>query len=406
MKKLYFCIVLGFSLFTLLLNLRLYSNPSADFEELSPHLSFLKQSLEAGSANEMQTMFPEGYVFSYVLYGASWINLGIADPQQRDAAVREARWALAFLDSDTAKIPFRATVRPPLGVFYLGWTNWLRGGILKLDPEGPGRERFQNECQVLSEAFAASEGPFLDAYYRQAWPCDSTVAVAALALHDTLYEPRFQQTIKTWVTQIQATEVDGLLSHKAPTNIKGLRPRPGDPDNTIPRGTSQVMILRFMYDIDPVLAERYYFTFRRRYVTTRFGLPGAREYPVGVDGPSDADSGPLIFGFSLSVTGVLPGAARLQGDQELFGPFQQMIATFGFPVRGRYLLGQLPLADALLVWSRTTVSWTDKPQQKPSSKWKPIVQPWWRWGFHIFGILLVGLAWLPLGIWRLRAGSK
>ena len=147
MKKLYFCFVLGFSLFILLLNLRLYSNPSADFQELSPHLSFLKESLEAGSANEMQTMFPEGYVFSYVLYGASWINLGIADPQQRDAAVREARWALAFLDSDTAKIPFRATVRPPLGGFYLGWTNWLRGGILKLDPAGPRGSAFKTNAR-------------------------------------------------------------------------------------------------------------------------------------------------------------------------------------------------------------------------------------------------------------------
>ena|SRR5215218_3133485 len=56
-------------------------------------------------------------------------------------------------------------------VFYRGWTNWLRGG--------------------LGAAFDASASPYLTAYPGQAWPVDSTVAMASLRLHDTLLPARF-----------------------------------------------------------------------------------------------------------------------------------------------------------------------------------------------------------------------
>ncbi len=408
-EKFYFFVAVLFSLTVLFLNLRLYSTPGSDFAEISPHLQFLKQQLESGSATEMQALFPEGYLFNYVLYGASWIDMGIADSRQKESALREARWALGFLESDTAKVPFQRTLEPPLGVFYLGWINWLRGGILKLDRSGTEMESFQRDCQILSESFAKSKSPYLKAYPGEAWPCDSTVAVAALALHDTLYEPRFQTTIEHWLSGIQSTEVDGLLPHKAPTGVDGevhqeaptaidILPTETAPSTDMARGSSQVMILRFLYEVDPTLAQRYYATFRERYVTTQFGLPGAREYPVGTDGVGDVDSGPLILGFSLSATGVLPGAARLQGDQELLRPFEQLIATFGFPVRGRYLFGEIPVADALLVWSRTAVSWTGKPRHE--QKWSPIVGWWWRWGFHGFWLVVVALVWLPLCVRR------
>lgn len=370
------------AVFLLALNLRLYHSPSSSPAALIHHLNWQKEQLQRGSAERMQRLFPEGYFFSYCLYGAAWIDLAVADPAQKKRALEEARWALEHLEGEQGRAVFPIDLPLQYGVFYRGWTNWLRGGVVRLEPEAGEAERFRSECQSLAQAFAASESPYLEAYPRQAWPCDSTVAVASLALHDSLFEKLYEADIENW---LQRTGSE-LFPHQA------------RPLTTDTRGTSQVMIQRFLFEIDPELAARQYRDFRKRFVTTRFGLPGTREYPVGQWGLGDVDSGPLVFGFSFSATGVMPGAARLHQDEALLRPFGQLIHTFGFPVAGRYLGGQLPVADALLVWSRSATSWTGK---KPARvEFEPVVGPFWRWGFHLFWLLLVGLAAAPLYFFR------
>ncbi|SDQ43462.1 hypothetical protein [Thermostaphylospora chromogena] len=89
--------------------------------------------------------------------------------------------------------PFDPGLTPSHGVFYRGWTNWLRGGVLSLQPAGsrdPAEERrFAADSAELASAFDASASPYLEAYPGQAWPVDSAVAVASLRLHDTLLRP-------------------------------------------------------------------------------------------------------------------------------------------------------------------------------------------------------------------------
>jgi hypothetical protein len=383
---LYRLLALGFCLFALILNQRLYSNPDSSPETIRPHLDFLKASLQSGAAERMQDLFPEGYLFTYELYGAAWVDLAIQHPEVRGEALAETRWALSALESEQGKAPFDSQMSLEYGVFYRGWTNWLRGGLLVLDPTGPESELFQKECIVLAQSLE-EHGPYLDAYPSQAWPCDTTVAVACLALHDSLYPVRYQGDIQAWLERTGK----GLFPHQ-------VRPR-SEPS----RGTSQVMIQRFLFEIDPELASQQYEDFREDFVTTRFGLPGVREHPTGQDGSGDIDSGPLVFGFSFSATGVVPGAARLHRDVALLEPFGQLIHTFGFPVRGRYLGGVLPVADALLVWSRTAVSWTGKVA--PERAFKPVVGSDWRWGFHLFWVVLVGIVLAPW-VWHARRHFK
>lgn len=372
------------SLAVLALNARLYRQPSSSPEAIVPYLDHLRGQLEAGAGERMQQLFPEGYFFCYCLYGASWVDLAVAQPDLASRALAEARWALDHLESDQGRQAFAAEQNPPYGVFYVGWSNWLRGGILKLDPDGPEKARFETDCQALAEAFAGT--PFLEAYPGQAWPCDSTVAVASLALHDHLYRPRYQATIGAWLEAVDQQTIDGLLPHQVKPGV------------TPPRGTSQVMILRFLHDLDPEVGLVHYRRFRQRYLTTRLGLPGVREYPLGQHGPGDVDSGPLVFGFSFSSTGVGPGPARLYGDRPTERCLGQLIDTFGVAGRGRYLFGVMPVADALLIWSRTAVSWTGHPPA--SEAWPELVGPFWRWGFHLFWLgPLAVLWWLA---WRFR----
>ena len=184
-----------------LLNARLYQTPNSTVEGIRPHLTFLKERLQEGSAEEMQSYFPEGYLFNYQLYGSIWIDLALQEPRLTQEALAEARWALAALESKDGTRPFEGSVTPRYGVFYLGWTNWLRGGIVALEPGCSEQQEFEEVCRTLDQALQ-SDGPYLDAYPGQAWPCDTTVAVACLALHDALLEERFEETRERWLKQV------------------------------------------------------------------------------------------------------------------------------------------------------------------------------------------------------------
>lgn len=159
-----------------------------------PRLAFLRQALQAGAGERMQRLFPEGYFFTFALYGLTWVDVGMSDAARRPEALAQARWALAELDSDVGRAPFSAQLTPPHGVFYVGWISWLRGGVVRL-AGGPAEapveaQRFFADTDALAAAFSEqldrTGSPFLPAYPRQAWPVDSTVAVAALRLADHL----------------------------------------------------------------------------------------------------------------------------------------------------------------------------------------------------------------------------
>ncbi|SEG97031.1 hypothetical protein SAMN05444920_110190 [Nonomuraea solani] len=357
-------------------------------------LAFLRSALDAGAGDEAQALFPEGYFFLHALYGLAWVELGLREPPAaRGQALKEARWALTRLDSPSGRAPFSAAMTPPYGVFYQGWCNWLRGGALSLQPEGerdPAElRRFAGDSAALGRAFDAASTPYLTAYPGQAWPVDSTVAMASLRLHDTLLPPRYAATATRWLDRTRR-----LLDPRT-----GLLPHRADPDTGAPaevaRGSSQSMIQRFLVDIDPVFAAEQYLRFRDRYVGTPLGLgPAVREYPEGMDGPGDVDSGPLPLGVSLSATAVTLGAAQTQGDTALAAALANYGELAGLPVgtpwTKRYAFGLVPIGDAFLAWSKTARPWVAKPSPPP-----PGISWWWRVPLLSLLVVLGGAPWLP-----------
>ncbi|HWO58718.1 MAG TPA: hypothetical protein VNO31_01585, partial [Umezawaea sp.] len=256
-------------------------------------LAFLRAELDNGAGAEAQGLFPEGNFFLHALYGLSWVEIGMREPDgERSEALREARYALERLDSPFGRLPFSPALSPTYGVFYRGWSNWLRGGVLSLQPadrRDPAElERFTEDSTALGAAFDASASPYLAAYPGQAWPVDSTVAMASLRLHDTLLPPRFAGTAERWLRGVRE-RLDprtGLLPHR-------VDPDTGDPAE-VARGSSQSLVHRFLREVDPAFADQQYQRFRELFVVSPLGLgPAVREYPDGVDGPADVDSGPL-----------------------------------------------------------------------------------------------------------------
>lgn len=353
-------------------------------------LTFLRAQLDDGAAQEAQRLFPEGYFFLHALYGLAHVELGrtAADPAE-DA--REARWALARLESPAGREPFDAGLTPAYGVFYQGWTNWLRGGVLSLEPDPALRRDFESASAALAAAFDAAPTPYLAAYPGQAWPVDSTVAVASLRLHDKLLPPRYAGTVGRWLAgaRQRLDPATGLLPHT-------VDPVSGAP-TSVARGTSQSIIQRFLVDVDPAFARSQYLRFRSLFVVRPLRLgPAVREYPVGTDGPADVDSGPLPLGVSLSATAVTLGAAAVQGDARLAGALANYGELVGVPVSTpwskRYAVGVLPIGDAFLAWSKTARPWVAaQPAPLP-----PAVNRVWRLPLLAVLALAVLLGWLPV----------
>ncbi|GAA2604340.1 hypothetical protein [Paractinoplanes durhamensis] len=353
-------------------------------------LTFLRSALEDGAASQAQAQFPEGYFFLYALYGLSHVDIGDLDA---------ARWALSRIDSAEGREPFDAGLTPAYGVFYRGWLNWLRGGILLHEPaatrDPAETAAFERDSADLAAAFDASPTPFLAAYPGQAWPVDSTVAVASLALHDKLVTPAYGPTIERWLS--------GVRVNLDPAT--GLMPHTADVDTGLPtagaRGTSQSIIQRFLPEIDPEFGRAQYLRFRDTFLARPLGLgPAVREYPRGTDGPADVDSGPLPLGISLSATVVTVGAAKVQGDEPLADALANFGEVLGVPIdtwhTRRYAFGLVPIGDAFLAWSKSARPWVATAPAAPPAT----ISGWWRLPLLTFFLLMGTGPWLVRAGWR------
>ncbi|MCA1788918.1 MAG: hypothetical protein LC667_03380, partial [Thioalkalivibrio sp.] len=313
-------------------------------------LAHLRPGLEA-RANAMQEIFPEGRVFTLVLYGLAWVDVGrgTADAALRARALAEARGALALAEAPRSRRGYGPAGGLPHGIFYEGWTAHLRAGTLHLGGGAAGDTVFHAACGRLDAAFRGG-GPFLDSYPGMAWPADNAAGAAALASCGTLLHPRYTQTARAWLRAAlaEADPATGLLPHDA-----------GLPN---PRGESVALMIRFVHEIDPAAAAAQYAAMNRTFATRFAGLlPAVREYPHGVRGPSDIDSGPVILGVSAPASVVGIAAARTTGHHRAAADLRASPEVLGAPLqwRGRrsYAFGQLPVGDAFLAWASVVRPW-------------------------------------------------
>jgi hypothetical protein len=401
-------LLIVFLLFLAAFNVRLYSAvpPTGTLSpDVIPHLRFLRQALDEGVGEEMQQFFPEGYFFSYLLYGLTWVDTGLQLPdssQERQEALSEARWALAQLDSLAGRSAFPESLDPPYGMFYNAWRSYLLAGILLLQPAGEQNPAelagFQNQTAALAAALQNSSTPFVASYTRQSWPVDTLPALVALRGHTHIIDDRYEPLISEWLEWAFSLKdpATGLLPHR--TDYQTGETLDGA------RATSQTLILRFLLELDPALAQQQYKLFREQYLVTRLGLPGIREYPLFRSGPGDIDSGPLLMDVSLSATAVFLGTGRLYNDREVVEVLWQGGEALGMPLtwngRKQYALGLLPIGDAFAVWSKAAVPWFSAV---PEGNYEAAVSPWWRLPWHglslAIGFVLIGV----FGRWSGRA---
>jgi hypothetical protein len=354
-------------------------------------LNFLETALKKDDLdNKMQQIFPEGFVFTNVLYGLSWCELGMAGVHDsiKQRAIAEAKYAFDQINTEAAKSIFSLSIEPTYGIFYLGWSNYLLSKIITLDSTSSNilyyEEIYKNQSAIIANEIQKSATPFLQSYKEQAWPADMCVAMASLANYKNRYDNRYDTLISLWITAVKS-RVDPytkLIPHKVNaengTVIEGAR------------GCSISLIIRLLAEIDTNFAAQQYKHYTKKFVTTTFGLPSVSEYPAGKKGLGDIDSGPVIFGVGFAGTIVSMGTFAIMGDTELAEKQYKTIHAFGFSSTNaaskKYIFGKLPIADAFIAWGRSSglkyhndvITFTTN----------------WRLTFHIISLVTIIILWL------------
>ncbi len=336
--------------------------PPGTGPDVEQQLNWLGQALRQGAGESTQDWYPEGYFFTYAIYGSALINQALLHPEDdalRQGIIREVSWVLEQLDSDKARAPFPQRQAVEYGVFYRGWSNRLLGGWLLLQPEAdrdPARvEQFHRQSEALAQAFQQSPTHHLEAYPGGSWPVDNVVALTSLRLHDDLYGTNYAKVVDLWLNYAHAhlDPATGLLPHRIDAQTGDLY------DGA--RASSLVMALSFLGEIDADFAHEQYARFRELYAQPVLDFILLREYPRGVSGPGDVDSGPLLGDISPIASGVELAAAHSNGDEEAFERLIQLSEVVGLPIsignQKRFTLGLLPVGDAFLVWGKTIVPW-------------------------------------------------
>lgn len=369
-------------------NLRLHR--PGDTETTVAQLRFLEKTLDEGGAHRMQEWFPEGYVFTWALYGAASAQVAGStevEPALRAHLLGEAREAAETVRTAAARSTFPTTLNPPRGAFYASWSLYVLAEYVRAAGADSVPSEllwtFEDEAEAFAEALRTSRTPFIESYPGLAWPADAAVGVAALGIFGQVVDDRFGPVTEAWVAQARARLNPELaaLSHLA---------FPGrDPGEV--RGSSLALMSRVLVEVDPEFARAQYEVLREHFLDYRLGVPGIREYPLGGEGPGDVDSGPLVLGYSGPAVVVGAAAARVHGDERLADILLGGTELVGVPLewsgRRRYAGGLVPVGDAFIAWARSSPLGT-------AGTWEPILPRGWAIPFHLLSsVIALFLAW-------------
>lgn len=320
--------------------------------ELLNELRGLKQALNENADVEMQNIYPEGYVFLNAIYALAWTSFLRHEEHQDYFAEGHAEIQKAWtkIDSEDGKSPFSEDLPLPHGAFYNGWSTYVLGSKLRLEPVTIRNEQevqqFKQQCDQIADAIQQSTYP--ESYHSAAWPADVMLCVASLSIHDQVFEPRYTDIVKAWLQEVKKRlDSRGMFPH-------GVYAKDGMPVENA-RGSSMALMLILLRDIDLQLAQDQFLLFKKNFIDSKFGLTGIREYAKGESGNGDIDSGPVILGFGGAATIVGMQTLSIYGEDESGLEVRNAVEAFGFPMQREdhkeYLFGKLPIADAFIAWS-------------------------------------------------------
>ncbi|MBT3220410.1 MAG: hypothetical protein HN348_15090 [Proteobacteria bacterium] len=239
---------------------------------------------------------------------------------------------------------FEALGGPNAHVAYLGYLNLPLSLHRLLDPNSKYADLNDEITAHLVRLMDESDIGLLKTYPYEIYPIDNTAFVGSLGLYDratgqdhSAFVARFSETLNQRYRDAES----GLLVQTA--TLKG---RKGEP-----RGSGTAFAAYFMSFADPEFSASLYESMRDELIDHRLGWGVVREYPRGVFGLGDIDSGPVILGYAVSTTGMTLAVSRAHGDRKTYADVYATAYLFGAPhvAEGRrHFATGGPVGDALM----------------------------------------------------------
>jgi hypothetical protein len=305
--------------------------------------------------------------WALVAYEMSILGLGqiaLEHPELRDRylpAIRRA--ADALVDPDTLSFGRAMWSEDPIesletehGHAYLGYANLALGMVRLLDPETPHAALHDRITDALARRLDASPHGIFETYPGEAYPPDVSMVAGSIGLHQSATGVDRSALLARFSERFRASWVDAT----------GYLVQSGDPRSGArrgePRGSGTAIAAYALSFADPALSRDLHAGLARHGHARFLGFAAIREYAPGSSGWGDVDSGPVLFGVSVSATGFAIASARSSGDRDLYRGLVRTAWLFGVPMRSAgatsFLTGG-PLGDAILL-AMTTAQPTER----------------------------------------------
>lgn len=306
---------------------------------------------------------------THMMSAMGYGQLAAAHPQHRERYLRAMEDSIDhLLAPEVRAFDRRAWGSDPLDdlgtdrghAAYLGYLALAVSMHRHLDPHSRFATLHDQICQHLQARLQASPIGLVQTYPGETYPVDNTAIFGALALHE--------RTTGTDHSAVLHAAGDTLARNTDPDTgllIQKVESRTGATVDG-PRGSGTALATYFTSFWDHERSASLYFAMRGHLHRSVLGFGAVREYPPGVDGRGDIDSGPVVFGVSVSASGFALAGARIHDDREWFERFVATAHLFGAPVEYRgarqHALGG-PLGDALmfaLLTAQPSATWQSR----------------------------------------------
>ncbi len=210
---------------------------------------------------------------------------------------------------------------------YLGYLNLLLSYHRFLEPESGFAALNDRITGALVMRLEKSSILLLETYPGEIYPMDNCAVIASIGLYDRATGRDHKELLKSWSARCREKYRDpksGLLYQSVTST--------GEVSDD-PRGSGTTLGLYFLSFSDPDFSKELYDSAKTALFTSAFGFGMMKEYPEGVEGSGDIDSGPILMGVGLASTGFMMAGSRIHGDAYSYSKIYATVDLFGAPLR-------------------------------------------------------------------------
>ncbi len=230
----------------------------------------------------------------------------------------------------------------------LGYLNLVLGVYRQIATAPKFIDLHDRITSTLVRRFETHEIRLLQTYPGETYPADNAAAIGSIGLFDAVTgsdHGKLLDSIEERFRKYYTHQPSGLLFQSVDSKTGGPAGKP--------RGSGTAIAAYFLSFGRTRLSKDLFHAIRRSASASFLGFGFVMEYPAGIPGDwGDVDSGPVIFGTSMSGTGFFIASTRLNKDDAFFDDLWRTSELLGYPLvaggRRGYGLGG-PLGNAIML---------------------------------------------------------